>query len=157
MTLLRGRGCYGSPLIPPGFGLCSQRVQAGPLLVHVAADATTHLGWGALVFHFLLQQRGEAWCEAPTPGRNEPEKSSWRKWLLGAEKDFDIWESQDISDWLDRSSVLNPGQMGRSPHNLDFLRGDAGVGHPAQKEEDSSHSIPGLACRNGHSSLSSSS
>lgn len=73
------------------------------------------------------------------------------------QKKTDIWESQDISDWLVRSSVLNPGQMGRFPHNLDFLRGDAGVGHTAQKEADSLQSITGLACRNGHSSLSSSS
>lgn len=56
--------------------------------------------------------------------------------------------------WL---AVLNPGQMGRFPHNLDFLRGDAGVGHTARKEADSLRSITGLACRNGHLSLSSSS
>lgn len=75
-------------------------------------------------------------------------QSRKRLWHLGITGHF----------WL-ASQVLctQPGQMGRSPHNLDFLRGDAGVGHPAQKEADSSHSIPGLACRNGHSSLSSSS
>lgn len=41
-------------------------------------------------------------------------------------KDSDILGSQDISDWPVNSPVLNSGQMGRFPHNLEFLTDSAG-------------------------------
>lgn len=63
----------------------------------------------------------------------------------------DILESQDISDWLVKSSTLNQRQMGRFPHNLDFCTGDAGVGwhRPFQKGQVPPKASQGLTCRNG--------
>lgn len=43
-------------------------------------------------------------------------------------KDLDILESQDTSDWLVKSSALNPGRTGRFSHDLEPLPGNAGLG-----------------------------
>lgn len=58
---------------------------------------------------------GEAWCEALTRGRNGPEETFMKKVTSSEQaKELDNVEPQAITDWLVKSSALNPGKWAAS-------------------------------------------
>lgn len=135
--LLRAGGCYGHPQHPillealhPG----ERKVQA--ILPFVRdRDATADLLEEPCSVSSYSQREESLGVRHPHEGgmrqRKPPEEGNTSEQA----KDFEILESQDISDGLVSSSTLNPGRMGGFPHNLEFLMGNAGVvwHDPSQK------------------------